>query len=116
MSAVASYVHLRDGEYFVGESRVTLHSVVASWKRGEGPERIQQAFPSLPLVAIYGAITYYLERQAELDANFAETERLLAAHQANVEAQNPEFFANMRARLASDRAEPDSNSSEQSGQ
>ena len=100
MSAVASYVQQRDGEFFVGESRVTLASVISNWQRGEGPERIQQAFPSLPLVAIYGAITYYLERQDELDAHFREAADLLAAHQAAVEEEHPEFFADLRQRLA----------------
>ncbi|HEU0025933.1 MAG TPA: DUF433 domain-containing protein [Ktedonobacterales bacterium] len=107
MSAVASYVQLRDGEYFVAGSQVTLRSVIASWKRGAGPERIQESFPSLPLVAIYGAITYYLEHQSELDANFQETDAILAARQADVEAQRPEFFNEMRARLAAHRAAHD---------
>ena len=99
MSAVATYVQQREDEYFVSGSRVTLASVIASWKRGEGPERIQESFPSLPLVAIYGAITYYLERQDELDAHFQQSERLLAEHQASVEAQHPALFDDMRARL-----------------
>lgn len=105
MSTVASYVRRREGELFVGDSRLTLHSVIVNWKRGAGPERIQESFPSLPLVAISGAITYYLEHQAESDASFRATHELLAAHQAAVEAQRPEFFTGMRARLAAYRAE-----------
>lgn len=107
MSAVAPYVQQRDGELFVGDSQVTLQSVIANWQRGIGPERIQESFPSLPLVAIYGAITYYLEHQDDLDASFKETEEVLAAHQAAVEARQPEFFADMRARLSAHRAERD---------
>lgn len=105
MSAVTSYVQQREGEFFVGESQVTLRSVIAAWKQGHGPEHIRESFPSLPLVTIYGAITYYLERQAELDATFRETDELLATHQVLVEAQHPEFFADLRARLAAHRAE-----------
>lgn len=113
MSAVTSYVQQREGEYFVGESRVTLQSVIAAWKRGAGPEDVQRSFPSLPLVAIYGAITYYLERQAELDASFQETDELLTAHQDATEAQHPEFFADMRARLAAHRAKQSDSEPEQ---
>ena len=113
MSAVTSYVQQREGEYFVGAARVTLQSVIAAWKRGSGPEQIQQSFPSLPLVAIYGAITYYLERQTELDASFQETDELLAAHQDVAEARHPEFFADMRARLAAHRAKQTNNEPEQ---
>jgi len=106
MSAVASYVRKREGEFFVGDTQVTLHSIIAAWKRGDGPEHIRESFPSLPLVAIYGAITYYLERQTELDASFRETDERLTAHQVMVEAQHPEFFADVRARLATHRAGP----------
>lgn len=105
MSTITSYVQQREGEFFVGNSQVTLHSIIANWQRGMGPERIQESFPTVPLVAIYGAITYYLEHQEELDAHFRETDELLTAHQANVEAQHPEFFAEMRARLAKYRAQ-----------
>lgn len=104
VSTAVSYVQQRGGDYFVGESEVTLRSVIATWKRVASPESIQESFPSLPLVAIYGAITYYLERQAILDANFQETDDLLTARQATVEAQRPEFFAEMRRRLAVRRA------------
>lgn len=104
MSPVASYIQQRDGEFYVGDSRVTAHTIVANWKRGASPEQIQAAFPSLPLVAIYGAITYYLEHQAELDAHFRETNEILARHQAAVEAAHPETFARVRARIAAHNA------------
>jgi len=105
MSAVAAYVQQREGEYYVGESRVTVHSVIADWKRGAAPEDIVSAFPTLPLVAIYGTITYYLEHRAELDAHFRETGDILAVHQARVEAEHPQFFAKMRSRLAAYRSQ-----------
>ena len=105
MSAVAAYVQQREGEYYVGDSRVTVHSIIADWKRGAAPEDITAAFPTLPLVAIYGVITYYLEHQAELDAHFRETGDILAAHQATVEAEHPQFFADIRSRLATYRSQ-----------
>ena len=103
MSAVAAYVRQREGEYVAAESRVTVHSVIAAWNRGAAPEDIAAAFPTLPLVAVYGTITDYLEHQAELDAHFRETGDILAAHQAAVEAEHPQFFAEMRACLAAYR-------------
>jgi uncharacterized protein (DUF433 family) len=104
MSAVASYVRQREGEFFVGDSRVTVQTIVANWQRRVTPEEIQAAFPSLSLVEIYGTITYYLEHQAALDEHFRDTSEMLAEHQAAVEAKHPEFFADMRARLAAYRA------------
>jgi len=54
----------------------------------------------LPLVAIYGAITYYLERKDGLDTFFRATEAMDEARQAAEEAGHPEFFADMRRRMA----------------
>ena len=51
VSAVAPYVQQRDGELFVGDSQVTLQSIIANWQRGIGPEHIQESFPSLPTSA-----------------------------------------------------------------
>jgi len=90
----------REDALYVGDSRVTLHTLVANWRRGAAPEEIQAAFPSLPLVAIYGAITYYLEHQTELDAHCRQTEHALTILQAGVETKRPGFFAKMRARIA----------------
>ena len=39
MSAVASSVQQREGELFVGDSQVTLESVVATWQREVIPRR-----------------------------------------------------------------------------
>ena len=43
----------------------------------------------LPLVAIYGTITYYLEHQAEPDTHFRETGDILAAHQPRLRRSIP---------------------------
>jgi len=107
MSTVTTYVQLRDGEYYVGESRVTLHSVVAAWRRGGSPEAAQSAFPSVPLATIYHAIAFYLEHREEMDAHFAETDRLLSEHQARMEAEHLAFFNDMRCRIEAYRAGTD---------
>lgn len=104
MSAVASYVQLRDGDSFVGSSRVTLRSVVEGWKRGDTPEHIQQSYPSLSLVAVFGAMTFYLEHRGEVEANFRELDALRVTNQAAEEAKHPEFYAEMRRRIAEHRA------------
>src|SRR5579859_957731 len=74
MRVMEKYVRLRDGNWYVGDSRVSVYSVISAWRRhrDRAPERIQQSYPSLPLVAISATIAYYLEYQAELDAFFDE--------------------------------------------
>lgn len=94
------YVEARDGNLYVGPSRVTVEAVIYHWQSGQTPEQIQADFPTVPLYAIYGTIAYYLEHRDQVDAFFHETEELDAARQATDEAAHPEFYAEMRRRFA----------------
>jgi uncharacterized protein (DUF433 family) len=99
----AEYVEARDGNLYIGKSRVTLETVIIRWHMGDSPEEIHKGFPSVPLAAIYGAIAYYLEHQEELDRLLRENEELAQAQRAAAEAADPEFYARMRQRLAEAR-------------
>jgi uncharacterized protein (DUF433 family) len=69
MSEAKGYVRVDEhGVMRVGDSRVMLDSVVAAFKEGHSPETIRQQYPALTLEAVYGAITYYLAHQAEIEA------------------------------------------------
>lgn len=61
------YVEQMDGTYIVAGTGVSLDSVVYAFHRGAAPESIQRSFPSLTLEQIYGAITFYLSQQEEVD-------------------------------------------------
>ncbi len=91
MATSTTYVQARDGNLCVGHSRVTVDNVITRLKVGRTPEEIHESFPTVPLVAIYGTITYYLEHQDVLDAFFRETEETAAAYHAAEEAKHPEF-------------------------
>jgi uncharacterized protein (DUF433 family) len=69
MELIASKSHIekRDGGYFVAGSRVSLDSVVCAFLRGASPESIARSFPLISLEEVYGAIAFYLSRQAEID-------------------------------------------------
>ena len=69
------FVEQRNGGYYVSGTRVSLDSIVYAYRRGESAESIRQNFPSLSLVQVYGAITFYLSNQQAVDAYLAETER-----------------------------------------
>lgn len=56
-----------DGVVCVGETRVTLDTVVAVFKQGTTAEEIVQRYPSLRLGDVYGAIAYYLNDQQEVE-------------------------------------------------
>jgi uncharacterized protein (DUF433 family) len=94
-----AYVEAREGNLYIGQSRVTLQTLIEAWQSGRTPEQLQDSFPTLPLVAIYGAITYYLEHKDESDAYFRQTDELDARRQQADEAAHAEFYADMRQRI-----------------
>jgi uncharacterized protein (DUF433 family) len=61
------YVTQIDGAYRITDSRVSLASVVYAWRDGLSPESIKENFPVLTLEEVYGAITFYLANQEEID-------------------------------------------------
>lgn len=71
---LADYLETRDGGYFVAGTRISLDSVVYAFLRGESPEEIAHAFPSLDLEKVYGAITVYLANRTAIDAYLAAGE------------------------------------------
>jgi uncharacterized protein (DUF433 family) len=73
-----------DGSIRIIDSRVTLDSIVHHFKLGACAEEIVYKFPSLRLIEVYGAITYYLNHQEEVeeylrqrDVEAEETRRLI---------------------------------------
>lgn len=96
---MAAYVESREGNLYVEKSRVTLQTLIEAWQSGRTPEQLHDSFPTLPLVAIYGAITYYLEHRDEADSFFRETDELDVLRQASDDAAHGEFYAEMRQRF-----------------
>ena len=101
------YVEQRDGGYWIAGSLISLDSIVYGWQRGASPESIQRSFPLLTLEQVYGAITFYLAHQPEIDTYLkqgeAEFERL---RQAARDA-DPEFYKKLEAaRTSLPRSQP----------
>jgi uncharacterized protein (DUF433 family) len=55
------------GVFRVADIRVMLDSVIAAFHLGHSPETIAQQYPALKLEEVYGAITYYLANQVDVD-------------------------------------------------
>ena len=91
------YIEQRGSGYCLSGSRVSLESVVYQFLRGESPEAIAQAFPSLYLVQVYGGITFYLAHRPEMDAYLRRGEaRFEDLARASREA-NPLLYAKLDA-------------------
>lgn len=90
----------------VGNTRVTLLTLISRYRMGDTPEMIHEAFPTVSLADIYAVIAYYLAHQASIDAYIqqieAESDRQRQEHEAN-DPKAAAFNAKMRALLAEKR-------------
>jgi uncharacterized protein (DUF433 family) len=98
-----AYVEKRDDGYWISGTRVSLESIVYTFRRGASPETIKSSFPALTLEQVYGAITYYLSKQMEIDEYLRQSEAAYeGARQTNhdqVRKEKPELYDRlMRAR------------------
>ncbi len=58
----------QDGVLRVGETRVTLDTLVAAFNEGATPEEIVHQYPSLELADVYAVIGYYLRSKEDVDS------------------------------------------------
>jgi uncharacterized protein (DUF433 family) len=88
-----SYVEYRDQGYWVAGSRISLDSVVFAFLEGLSPETIAiECFPVLTLEQVYGAITYYLAHQAEVDDYLLKADAEFATLRQATHEADPAFY------------------------
>ncbi len=89
------HVEVRDGVYYVHSTRISLDSIVYAFLQGSSPETIREDFVGLSLPHVYGAITFYLDHQAEVDAYLAQRQ----SQWAELEKQSSPPSSELQARL-----------------
>src|SRR5271165_4164042 len=67
----SEHVEQREGVYYVRETRISLDSIIYAFREGCSPESIREDFEGLTLARVYGAIAFYLDHQADIDAYLA---------------------------------------------
>jgi uncharacterized protein (DUF433 family) len=92
----SSYIEERNGGLYVAGTRVSLDSILINFRKGASPEKIVEAFSTLKLSQVYGAIAYYLENEQTINGYLAEGERLFESA-PRLSQTNPEFFARLEA-------------------
>lgn len=60
-----------DGTIRIGETRISLETIIAAYLRGDRPEEINEGFPIVELADIYAIIAYYLKHREAVDAYLA---------------------------------------------
>ncbi|MBE2271909.1 MAG: DUF433 domain-containing protein [Anaerolinea sp.] len=89
----------------VGNTRVTLDTIIARYRQGDTPEAIHEGFPTISVSDIYAMIAYYLAHQEELDAYLARRQATGEALRREIEAgYSPEIKAH-EAKLRALRAQ-----------
>ena len=93
----------QDGVVRVAKTRVTLDTVIHAYQRGEAAEEIANAYETLELTDIYGALFFYLRHKKEVEA-YLEARRLQAEE---VRRQNEALWPSygIRERLLARRKE-----------
>src|SRR5438309_2196154 len=66
----------QDGEARVGGTRVTLTTIIGSFKEGASAEEIALRYSAVSLADIYSVIAYYLHYRAEVDAYLQDRDAL----------------------------------------
>jgi uncharacterized protein (DUF433 family) len=96
------------GTIRVGDSRVSLDSVVHHFNLGATPEQIVQSFPSLGLAEVYAAIAYYLTRREEVEDYLRRQEAEADDLRRRTESDPGQeaATAELRRRLAARRGPP----------
>ncbi len=91
-----------DGVVRIGNTRVTLDTVVTAFQDGLTAEGIVEQYPSLQLGEVYAVIGYYLRHQTEVDTYLQERQR----HAAEVRQENERRFnpIGVRERLLARRS------------
>jgi uncharacterized protein (DUF433 family) len=101
------YVEKRNGGYYVAGSRVSLASIVHSFREGASPETIRQNFPTLTLAQVYGAVAFYLNHPEESEAYLQDVKRKWEELERTGEPPGPELRKRLdeaRQRLFAEQA------------
>jgi uncharacterized protein (DUF433 family) len=91
------YVERREAGYYLIGSRVSLDSIVYEFLRGESPEGIVQAFPSLSLERVFGAILFYLADRAAVETYLRQGEARFDELASASREANPLLYAKLEA-------------------
>ena len=96
------YVRKIEDAYRVGDTRVSLDSLIYLFREGMSAESMVESYPALTLEQVHGALAFYLANQKEIDAYLAEGQRAAEVQHRQSRQTNAELIAKLqRARNAS---------------
>ena len=92
------------GTIRVENTRVTLDTVVLTFREGATAEEIAERFPAISLSGIYAAIAFYLQNRTEVDAYLARREAEAEQIRMKIESrpETKDFRERLLARVPND--------------
>jgi uncharacterized protein (DUF433 family) len=75
----SEYIEQRNGGFYVAGTRVSLDSIVYSFKAGDSPETIRQNFSSLTLEQVYGRLLFTSLMSKKSAPTFAKAKKRSSA-------------------------------------
>ena len=91
-----------DGVIRIGETRVTLDTLVGAYTDGATAEAIAQQYPTLSLADVYAALSYYLRHRGDVDVYLQQRAELARAVREQNELRTEQ--AGVRERLLARRS------------
>lgn len=78
---------VRGGLPILRDTRMPVWLIITMWKKGDSIEEILIAYPHLKPAAVYDAISYYLDHQADIEQQIAanQLDAVLQRHQATID-------------------------------
>ena len=96
------YVRMIEGAYRIGDTRVSLDSLVYLFREGMSAESMVENYSALTLEQVHGALAFYLGNQKEIDQYLTEGQRAAQSQHEQSRKTNAELIAKLqRARHAS---------------
>lgn len=90
------YVTRVEDTYRVGDTRVSLESLVYLFREGMSVESMVESYAALTLEQVHGALAFYLANQKEIDAYLAKGERTAESQHEKSRQDNAELIAKLR--------------------
>lgn len=83
----------------VGQTRVTLQTVITDFHQGASPEEIVHHYPALELPDVYLVVGYYLQHREDVDAYVQQQRQRATQARQDYQAHHPQDP--LRAKLLS---------------
>ncbi len=96
-----------DGTFRVGQTRITLDTVIGAYWDGMTAEEIVGAYDSLDLADVHAVLAYYLANRATVDQHLLHQGAMTDTVRRQIESKSS--WQQLRARLLQRRQGPDSN-------